>query len=270
MKLSLAIPSFEDSPSPEDLEGRLREIASWGYDAVEPMICRPDALDAKKIRGILNLCGLEVSGFRTGLAYLRDGLSFTDPDSSIRELAIRRISEDLDLTANFPGASLLNGLIQGPLRESVTVDRAKAWIEEALRRCCARAESLGVIFCLEPINRYELGYHNTLEDVSAMVDKVGSSNLRILIDTFHMNIEEVDICRSIREFGEYIGGVHLADSNRSAPGTGHLDFPEILDALEKVGYDGYLTIEMNPRSDFDGVAREAVRYLRDVVRFGRF
>lgn len=267
MKLSLAVPSFEDSSSLEDLDEELKKIASWGYEAVEPMVCNPTAIDAEKIEELLRRCKLKLSGFRTGLAYQRDGLNFSSIDPLVRKQAIKRIWEVIDLASRFPGAALLNGLIQGRLQEEVVLKQAKIWIEDALRKCCSRAEEKNVKLCLEPVNRYEIGYHNTLQEVSEMVDKVGSSMLLVLIDTFHMNIEEVNICDSIHRFAEYIGHLHLADSNRMAPGKGHLDFHSILNALKEIGYEGYITVEMGPQKDFHSAAEYAAHYLYNLIEY---
>jgi sugar phosphate isomerase/epimerase len=221
-------------------------------------------VDAPVVARILSRTGLLVSGFRTGLACESDGLSLTDADPEIRRLTVQRLLEGLDLAGKFRGSALLNGLIQGPLAGGVELDRARAWIAEALISCCRHAERIGVTFCLEPLNRYELGYHRTLESIAEIIDKVGSPALKILIDTFHMNIEERDICGSIRRYGGHIGSVHLADSNRSAPGMGHLDFESILNALSDVGYGGFLTVEMGGGFDNDENARAAAVYLRSL------
>ena len=79
-----------------------------------------------------------------------------------------------------------------------------------------------------------------------------------------MNIEEADICGAIEDYGRHIGAVHFVDSNRSAPGTGHLDCAAILMALKNTGYDNYLTVEMGPEFDTPDNARKAARYLHSL------
>ncbi len=262
MKLSMAMASFEDYDTLDDLEGRLGQIRSWGYDAVEPMICRPRNIDVHGTLALLKRLGLAVSGFRTGSGYVVDRLSLSDPDPGVRERAVRRLKHGLDLSASYPGASLISGLMQGPLQEGVTLPQARQWIVAAVADCCRHAEEVGVTFCLEPVNRYELGYHRTVASIASIGKDVGSPRFKILIDTFHMNIEEADPAGSIREYGKHIGGVHFVDSNRAAPGTGHLDFPDLLAALREAGYDGYLTMEMAPEYDTEQNARKAVSFLR--------
>ena len=265
MKTSLAIPSFEDFESKADLESRLGRIAEWGYDAVEPMLCDPSKIDGEATRSLLESLGLGLSGLRTGLTYQREGLNLSDPDPGVRERTVRRLIEGAELAATFPGATLLNGFIQGPLQEGVDVEQACEWIAEGLGTCCERAGEIGVVVCLEAVNRYELPYNNTLADVQRILERVAAPNLLMLIDTFHMNIEEAHIGASIESFGPSVGAVHLADSNRQVPGRGHLDFGEVLRALKKIGYGGYLTVEVGPGADGDEALATAPGFIADLI-----
>ena len=264
MKYSLAVPSFEDIGSNQDIETLLSRIADWGYDAVEPLICYPTEIDVAEIKRILGFCKLKISGFRTGLIFIKEGLNLIDSDNRIRERAIQRIKDTIKLAANFPEAKILNGLIQGPLRRDINLGLAQERIVFALYECCSFAQEYNVNLCLEPVNRYELSYHNTVEQVAQIVNRVGLSNLKILIDTFHMNIEEKDICGSIKEFKDYIGSVHIADSNRLSPGSGHLDFLEIINMISEIGYEGYLTVEMGPVPDTERFSQKALRFLKGI------
>jgi sugar phosphate isomerase/epimerase len=104
-----------------------------------------------------------------------------------------------------------------------------------------------VTLTLEPINRYETNLYNDTRSAMEVIDKIGRPNLKMLADTFHMNIEERDIIESILRAKGYISHVHFADSNRWAPGCGHIDFSEILDALEEIGYQGAVSAEILPK-----------------------
>ncbi|MCJ7647908.1 MAG: sugar phosphate isomerase/epimerase, partial [Candidatus Lokiarchaeota archaeon] len=108
---------------------------------------------------------------------------------------------------------------------------------------------------LEPVNRYESNFINTLNEGIEFIKRVGASNLGLLADTFHMNIEEVSIYDSIIQAKDYITHVHFADSNRWAPGCGHLDFVKIVQTLKKIGYQGYVSAEILPLPDPDSCAR---------------
>jgi len=85
-------------------------------------------------------------------------------------------------------------------------------------------------------------------------------------DIFHMNIEDASITDSLREAGDKISYVHFADSNRWAPGQGHLNFPEIIGVLKSISYDRFVTVEMLPKPDPDSAARMAIDYLRRAIK----
>jgi len=117
------------------------------------------------------------------------------------------------------------------------------------------AEMLGVVegssarILLEPINRYESGYLNRVEDNVRILEEVAHPNAGLLPDLFHMSIEETDPAEALRGAGRHIVHVHLGDSNRLLPGHGHLDWPRIVGALAEVGYDGYLNLECSTEGD---------------------
>ncbi len=84
-------------------------------------------------------------------------------------------------------------------------------------------------------------------------------------DVFHMNIEDRSIQSELVRCAEYISYIHFADSNRLAPGQGHLHFPDIINTLKAVGYDGWITIEILPEPDPDIAAYQAVNYIRQLI-----
>lgn len=124
------------------------------------------------------------------------------------------------------------------------------------------AKQAGVKMFLEPLNRYEAYIVNRVEQGAAIAKQVGSE-VAVMADFFHMNIEEANIPASIRASAEHIVYVHVADSNRLQPGLGHLDFQPGFAALKEIGYDGYLGIECRVHGDYDDAMRTAVAYLKE-------
>jgi len=104
----------------------------------------------------------------------------------------------------------------------------------------------------------------------SFIKKIDTANIGMLIDTFHMNIEEASIYGSMKNSRNYISHVHVADSNRWAPGSGHLDFARIIKTLEEIDYKGYISAEILPLPDPDSAARLTIEHLRKVAREGRF
>jgi len=119
-----------------------------------------------------------------------------------------------------------------------------------------------VRFALEPMNRYETDLIHTAAEGMELIEQVGMDNFGLLLDTFHMNIEEADIGASIRACGDRIFHFHVADSNRWYPGAGHLDFGAILDDLDATGYRGFVSGEFMPVPDSDTAARNAAYFLK--------
>ena len=97
--------------------------------------------------------------------------------------------------------------------------------------------------CIEPLNRFETYFLNTLQDASQLVHDIGVSNVRIHFDTFHANIEERQPAAALRMVAKDLGHVHISENDRGIPGSGHVDWRGILSVLQEIGYDGWLTIE---------------------------
>jgi sugar phosphate isomerase/epimerase len=121
---------------------------------------------------------------------------------------------------------------------------------------------------IEPLTRYESDVINTATDGLALIREVGHSHLGLLLDTFHMNIEEPTYAGSIEQSmaSGRLWHIHLGDSNRLPPGYGHIDFGVIVAALRQVGYDGYLSAEHFPRPDPDGAAAATARHMLSIMK----
>ena len=218
--------------------------------------------------------GLQVPTLGTGMAASEDGLTFSHPDQGVRAKAVACVCEHVHLAAEL-GSAVTIGLMSGKLGvcqgEQRNIRRKQAI--ECLAEVCRVAEPLGVTVLLEPLNRYECDYINTLADGAAIAAEVGTRNLKLLADTFHMNIEE-DSVECLATAKGLIAHVHLADSNRQAPGHGHLDIVRTLDALADAGYAGYLSLEILPiptprRALVDGVVAIRAAQLASRLRVGR-
>jgi len=266
MKFSMAVPSPEDVISYSELEKEYKEIANLGYFAIEPLVNNPNNIDFKKLEEILTKLNLKISGLRTGLAYLRDGISLSNPDTIIRKKAIKRLKDDIVLASKF-NTSILVGLMQGKLEKRISVSQAKKWIIDSLIECTDFAKDYNVLIKLEPINRYQLNYNNTITEVIEIIDKVKSEYLSLLIDSYHMNIEEKSITNSINQAHEYISHVHLADSNRDAPGsTGEINFADIINSLKNIHYKGFITVECNENLKLLEIAESSIKYLLPLIK----
>jgi len=265
MKLSIVLSTqparFQAATFKGDLETNLRCIAALGYDGVELTIRDPKLVDLDELERLTRACGLFVPAIGTGQAWGEEGLSFTDPAPEVRRAAIERIKSHAPLAARF-GAVIIVGLIRGVVKPGVEHRQAMDWLVEALCECSAAARPRGIRLALEPINRHETTLVNTAAQGLELIERVGVDDLGLLLDTFHMNIEEANIEASIQQCRGRIYHFHVADSNRWYPGAGHLDFKSILAALEATGYAGWVSGEFLPEPDAETVARESIKFLR--------
>ena len=120
-------------------------------------------------------------------------------------------------------------------------------------------------FIYEPLNRYETNLINQVGEAADWVRSKGLSNIMLLADMFHMNIEEVNIADAMRAGGDLIGHVHYADSNRRAMGLGHTDPAPVIAALKEIGYSAYLSAEIFPLPDADQAAAQTLKSINALL-----
>ncbi len=267
MKLSIVLSThaaqFEAVTFKGDFDTNIAKIADWGYDGVELAIRDPKLVDVDELDRVISANGLKVPAIGTGQAWGEEGLSFTNDDPAIRKAAIERIKSHIPLAKHFDAVIIL-GLIRGITPKGQTHEQSMGYLVEALQECAAEAASHNVKYALEPINRYETDLIHTVDEGLDLIERVGAANFGLLLDTFHMNIEEPVVEESIRACGERIFHFHVADSNRWYPGEGHLDFKSIISALFATGYQGYISGEFMPKPDSDTAAAMSIDYLRQI------
>ena len=267
MKLSIVLStqpaSFSALAYKGELSANMAKIKAFGYDGIELAVRDPKLLDVPAIRSMTVDQNFPVSALGTGQAFGEEGLSFSDPDENIRRKAIDRIKAQVDLAASLD-AIVIIGLIRGIVQPGVSAERAEQWILEALRECALL--NPGVRLAIEPCNRYEANTVNTVDAGIALVDKLGIANVGLLLDTFHMNIEEPDMLKSIVNAGSRLFHFHIADSNRWYPGAGHINFTAVVEQLRKIAYDGFLSAEIMPLPDADTAAERTIANMRGFLK----
>lgn len=277
MKLSLVISAqptrYGDVAFVGDLEHNIGRLAALGFAGVELGIRDPGALDAAGLEAMLARHGLACPAISTGQAWIEERLSFTSPDPAVRAAAVERIRQHLALAARLktmPDPTLhpmvMLGLIRGKRTEGVSDEQAMAWLVEALRECAAVGAAAGVRIIIEPINRFEADFIHSARDGLELLARVGSDQVGLILDTFHMNIEEHSIEESIRLVGPRLWHFHLSDSNRWHPGAGHIDFAGVLRTLADIGYDGFLSGEFMAKPDPETAAQRMIEHMRPLLR----
>lgn len=227
----------------ENLAELAPKIAGMGYDMLEIGIEGTSDLDYERGAAILREHGLGVSV----CAAMGPDRDLIHPDEAIQHSGIAYIRHCIDAAHTLGGQN-----VAGPIYSAV----GRVWQQTAdershdldvlvghLKGLSAYAADKGVTLCIEPLNRFETSFINLSEQAVELVDRVDHPACKILLDTFHMNVEEKSIGAAIRAAGARLAHFHSCENDRGAPGTGHVPWAEVKQALHDVGYDGPVVIE---------------------------
>lgn len=229
----------------EDVSASIERVARFGYDAIE-LAGEPGDLDAKAIARQTADAGIAVSSI---CSIYTDERDLAHPDADMRAKGLDYVKSVADFAAEVGAPTI----IVAPtacmkLKPLADRDDERRWAIEGIRAAGEYAAERDVDLTLECWNRYETYWLNRLEQGAELWREIGLGRGGVMGDTFHMNIEEESIAGAIRATGGLLNHVHLADSNRAAPGQGHTDFVPILAALAEIDYKGYLSFELLPPS----------------------
>jgi sugar phosphate isomerase/epimerase len=233
------------------------------------MTIEPRRLDAGRIAQMLEAHGLKAAAIASGAIAFSTGVTLLHADASTAAKA-RILLGDLIDFASAVGAPLVTiGSFRGRVGTAGPDGRTR--LIELLREGAAKAQGLGVRIAVEPANRYELDLINNAAEGLEFVDEVNHPAVGLLLDTFHGNIEETswtEPLRTVMAAGK-LWHVHIGDNNRLPPGRGLIDFPAIVETLQAIGYDGYLSAELLARPDGDTAATEMLTHLRPLLQRGK-
>jgi sugar phosphate isomerase/epimerase len=249
----------------DDLAGSVQKAAQLGFDAVEIFAPSAEAVDAQGLSRQLDETGLKVAAVGTGAGWVIRRLCLTAESAEERQKALRFVESIIDLGAPF-GAPAVIGSMQGRWGEAGEKEAVLDRLRGALTSLSSYAAERNVPLIYEPLNRYETNLCNTMSEGKALLESLGTHNVKLLADLFHMNIEEVDIAAALREGGAHIGHVHFVDSNRRAAGCGHIDYAPLAAALRDIGYDGYASAEAFAWPDSDAAAARTIETFRRVFK----
>ena len=263
-RLSVAI-AQHDAPANafvvwRGFEDSIVKASLMGYSGIELALHRSEDIEVDLLDSLLCKYNMAVSSISTGQVFSCSHLYLTSPDPDIRTTAISILQDLIHLAAKYN--TMVNlGRVRGFRAEGQSFDEVSSLACESLSRLAETAESCNVDLIIEPINRYESNFINRLEECAHLISRIGSSKIGIMADVFHMNIEEVMIGKALRDNCQHLKYIHLADSNRLAPGWGHINFAEIFDALVDIEYRGWLCAEILPAPTPDAAAAQAAKYL---------
>lgn len=263
----------------ENLYPILEKIKAAGFDGVEVPIGDEGDHKYKELGKKIKELGL---GATAVTSIFEDG-NPASADPAVRAKAVEQMKWRIDM-----GALLGTEVICGPYHsafawfsgEPPTVDERK-YSTEVMRKAAEYAGIQDIVLTPEALNRFECYLYNTLDDISTLVKDVDHPNMKMIFDTHHANIEEKSFSKSIAKHGDLIGHVHISENDRGTPGSGQVRWDEAFEALAKIGYDGWMTIEAFSRNKpefasninvwrnyadtFDEVYQEGYTFVRGMV-----
>lgn len=249
------------------LQGGVRRAmdcaARIGYDSVEVHIRYPERWDAARLAQWAGDAGVRIDAIGTGLEYSLNGLSFTHPDAAVRAATVRQFRRFIDLAAPL-GAVVFVGLCRGTAPESGSVPSFLDRFAEELVPVAAHAVERGVVLGLEPIAAYMTNLLTTTAQSLEFTERPGLGSLQLLLDTHHMDREDGGITAAFCAAAGRIAHVHISDGDRKAPGSGGIDFVEVGRALQAVGYDRAVSLEVLPLPTGEEAAGQGLRWMRSV------
>jgi D-psicose/D-tagatose/L-ribulose 3-epimerase len=258
----------------------LPRIKDAGFDGIEVPIFDPHAFEAWAVGRELNRLGLE----RTAVTIVPRGLSLGASDAGRRGRAIEHVRACI-AAARDAGIHLLSGPIYTPVGHLTgrrRTDDEWRWVVDSWQQLSRDVNAAQMEIGIEPLNRFETYFLNTIQDAVALCDAIGDPSIGILLDTFHANIEEKSLGEAVRLAVPHLKHLHACENDRGVPGSGHVEWPEFFAAVAEIGYTGWLTIEsfgfsieaiaaaaaiwrdLAPLAD--DIAFEGIRFLRAATR----
>jgi len=256
MQLGINLWVWGSPPTDERIAERIPQAAGMGFDVVEFPLEEPRGFDYGAARDLLADHDLD-SSVVVAMTEERDLLH---DDPAVRENAREYVRASVDAVDALGGDRVV-----GPLYSAVgrtwqmdddERERATDLLVEQLSDLATYAADREISLCVEPLNRFETSVLNTSEDTIEVVERVDHPACEILLDTFHMNVEEQSLPAAIRAAGEHLGHFHACGNDRGAPGHGNIDWDAVAVALADVGYDDQAVIE-SFTPEVESIARAA-------------
>jgi D-psicose/D-tagatose/L-ribulose 3-epimerase len=231
------------SPFCNDTLDLIDHAKSLGFDILEICIEDPATIDTARIVARLNHTGMKA----TVCGAFGPDRDLSSDDAAVRENGVTYVRRCIEIAAALGAATVVGPMYAatGKTRMLAPQERQAQWrlAVESISLAADFAQTHGVALGIEPLNRFETDLVNTVDQGIRMVTDVGRQNVGLLLDTFHMNIEEKDIPAALRRAGNHIFEFHACANDRGAPGEDHLPWREIVQALRDVRFHGPVVIE---------------------------
>jgi sugar phosphate isomerase/epimerase len=265
-----ALSSADEAPltAPILLRGELREnlikASELGYHALEVHTRETVLWDYPAIEKVIQEHHIKISAIVTGRLNTEGKVNLIDDVPFITQSAVAGMKQYIDMAERFK-TDIVVGWIKGIIPAGGNAKKYLDRLGYHLQILNEYAGERGVRLFLEVINRYETNIFNTAETTMEFIESKKLENCFVHLDTFHMGIEETDPIAAIKLCGKRLGYMHFADNTREYPGRGQIDFRRIIQALDTIGYEGYLSVECLPKPDGTTAAQYAIKNLMECI-----
>ena len=224
----------------DGIRSAVSQTREAGFDLIEIPLMDPEGLDVQTTQEVLAEHSLSV----TASLGLRDDTDISSEDPDVVARGEAHLGTCLEVVSAIGGTHLVGVIYCAMQKYSAPAsDLSRQHSIDAIRRLAERGERLGVRLGVEVVNRYESNLLNTGRQAVSFVDEVGSDNLSVHLDTYHMNIEEPDMFTPVSTAGSRLGYVHIGEGHRGYLGSGTVDFDAFFRGLAHIGYDGPVVFE---------------------------
>jgi D-psicose/D-tagatose/L-ribulose 3-epimerase len=255
-----------ESPFGDDKMYLARHVADLGFDVLEICIEDPNLVSTSAVRDAAEEAGMRISV--CGAFGPDRDVSHEDPE--LRRLGVDYLKFCVDLASEVDSPNVIGPMYSATGKARLLPEgereQQRNWAAESLREVADYAGERNVGLAMEPLNRFETDLMNTVKQGLDLCERIGRDNVGLLLDTFHMNIEEKSIPDAIRAAGNRVFHFHSCENDRGAPGSGHVEWDGVFEALSDVGFDGMIVIE-SFTPEIKEIAR-AVSTWRPVARSG--
>jgi len=231
------------SPFGDDKLGIAQHVADLGFDVLEVCIEDPARVSADAINAAAQDAGVGISV--CGAFGPDRDVSHEDP--SVRERGLEYLRFCIDLAAEVGSPHVAGPMYSATGKARLLPEdereQQRRWATESLRTAGRYAAERGVRLAIEPLNRFETDLVNTTAQGVDLCERIGLDNVGLLLDTFHMNLEEKNIAAAIQQAGDRVFHFHACENDRGAPGSGHVEWDAVFRALDDIGYSGQIAIE---------------------------
>lgn len=269
-KWKLAVSTADEAPAtaPILLQGsvvdNLQKAADLGYDAIEVHTREDVELDYDAIRAAYDTTGTRVAMVITGRLNTEGMCSLIADEPYIVSATMDGMRQYIDM-AQALNADIVVGWVKGNVPKGGKREKYIDRLAKNLKTLAGYAAERNVRLNIEIINRYEVNIFTTADEFMSFLEKYQIENCYAHLDTFHMGIDECDPVEAIRRCKGKLGYFHIADNSRRYPGTGQINFTRILNALDEIDYDGFLSVECLPYPTGEEAAKNAAAYLKGLM-----